>query len=74
MFCESIDPNAGGGDGFAEAKLDARPADVLAVHGAYRLNNARYRLVLAESIARTSAASFLYIDFDDPSIVLEFIP
>lgn len=74
VFGESVDPHTRGGDGFPEAEFDARPADVLAIHRPDGLDHTRYRLVLAEGIARAAAAALLYVDLDDPAVVFELVP
>lgn len=74
MLREAVDPDARRGDRLAEAQLDARPADVLAVHSADRLHHARYRRVLTERIAGPATAAFLDVDFDDAPEMFELFP
>lgn len=74
MLREAIDPDAGGGDGLAEAELDARAAHVLAVHGADGLHHAGDGRVLAKRVARAAAAPLLYVDLYYTSKVFELIP
>lgn len=74
VLSEAVDPHARRGDRLAEAQLDARAANVLAVHGADRLHDARYGRVLAEGIARAAPAAFLNVHFNNPPEMLEFFP
>lgn len=74
MFGEAVDPDARRSDRLAEAQFDARPSDVLAVHGSDRLHHARDGRVLTERIARAASAAFLDVDFDDAPEMLELFP
>lgn len=73
MLGEAVDPYTRRSHGFPEAEFDARTADVLAVHGAYRFDDARYRGVLAESVACSTATAFFDIDFDYTPKVLKLV-